>query len=125
MSKMTVCIKRINEHLERISGLDGIATELLEIEERHISEVVAIIEKHFSDADIFNYYGKPNPVRHGEWLHNDIYLPSCAECSECGWKSSVSGDEIPSYHYCPNCGICVHLTKEKKYDIIETWEKTR
>lgn len=47
---------------------------------------------------------KAEPVRHGEWLYNDIYLPSCAECSECGWKSSVSGDEIPSYHYCPNCG---------------------
>lgn len=44
------------------------------------------------------------PVRHGEWLYSDIYLPNCAECSECGWKSSASGDEIPSYHYCPNCG---------------------
>lgn len=44
------------------------------------------------------------PVRCGKWLYNDIYLPNCAECSECGWKSSVSGDEIPSYHYCPNCG---------------------
>ena len=57
MSKTTVCIKRINEHLERISGLDGIAADLLEIEERHISEIVDVIEKHFSDADIFNYYG--------------------------------------------------------------------
>ncbi len=44
------------------------------------------------------------PVRHGDWLYNDIYLPNCAECSECGWRSSVRGDEIPSYHYCPNCG---------------------
>lgn len=44
------------------------------------------------------------PVRRGEWLYNDMYLPNCAECSECGWKSSVSGAEISSYHYCPNCG---------------------
>lgn len=44
------------------------------------------------------------PVRHGAWLYNDMYLPNCAECSECGWKSSVSGDEISSCHYCPNCG---------------------
>ena len=44
------------------------------------------------------------PVRHGEWLYNDMCLPNCAECSECGWKSSVSGDEISSCHYCPNCG---------------------
>lgn len=44
------------------------------------------------------------PVRHGDWLYNDMYLPNCAECSECGWKSSVSGDEISSCHYCPNCG---------------------
>ena len=45
-----------------------------------------------------------DPVRRGEWMYNDMYLPNCAECSECGWKSSVSGDEISSYHYCPNCG---------------------
>lgn len=43
-------------------------------------------------------------VRHGEWMYNDLYFPSCAECSECGWKSSVGGEEIPSYHYCPRCG---------------------
>ena len=23
-------------------------------------------------------------VRHGEWMYNDLYFPSCAECSECG-----------------------------------------
>lgn len=43
-------------------------------------------------------------VRHGEWMYNDLYFLSCAECSECGWKSSVDGEEIPSYHYCPCCG---------------------
>lgn len=48
------------------------------------------------------------PVRHGEWLYNDIYLPNCAECSECGWKSSASGDEITSYNYCPHCGAIMN-----------------
>lgn len=43
-------------------------------------------------------------VKRGEWLYNDLYLPFCAECSECGWKSSVNGDEIPGYFFCPRCG---------------------
>lgn len=53
------------------------------------------------------------PVRHGGWAYNDMYLPNCAECSECGWKSSVSGDEISSYHYCPNCGARMEELEER------------
>ena len=98
MSKMTVCIKRINEHLERISGLDGIATELLEIEERRISEIVDIIEKHFSDANIFNYYGESNPEKYGEWIRSGGNKYPDYTCSECSYDSNM---EMP---YCANCG---------------------
>ena len=51
MSRTTACIMRINEQLERISGLDGLAADLLEVEEHRISELVDIILRDFDLDD--------------------------------------------------------------------------
>ncbi len=68
---------------------------------------ICIDGANYKTAEICKHYmpaADVQKVRHGEWVYNDLYLPNCAECSECGWKSSVDGKEIPSYHFCPRCG---------------------
>ena len=58
MSRTTVSIKRINQELDKISGLDGIVADMLEEKEKDIREMVDNILKNYSEANIFNYYGK-------------------------------------------------------------------
>ncbi|WP_154520444.1 hypothetical protein [Clostridium sp. WB02_MRS01] len=57
MSRTTVSIKRINQELDKISGLDGIVADMLEAKEKDIREMVDDILKNYSEASIFNYYG--------------------------------------------------------------------
>ena len=57
MSRTTVSIKRINQELDKISGLDGIVADMLEEKEKDIREMVDDILKNYSEASIFNYYG--------------------------------------------------------------------
>lgn len=57
MSRTTVCIERIKTKLDSISGLDGIVADMLEIEEKHITNLVDLINVQFSEASIFNYKG--------------------------------------------------------------------
>ena len=51
MSRTTACIMRINEQLDRISGLDGPVADLLENEERRISKIVDRVLKAHDDDD--------------------------------------------------------------------------
>lgn len=50
MSRTTACIMRINKQLERISGLDCYVADLLEIEEKRISEMVETVLKDFNET---------------------------------------------------------------------------
>jgi len=59
MSRITTSIKRINKELNKISGLDGIAADLVEMKEKEIKALVKHILEHHSEASIFNYYGIP------------------------------------------------------------------
>ena len=51
MSRTTACINRIKEQLERISGFDNLVADLLEIEERRISELVEVILKYDEESE--------------------------------------------------------------------------
>lgn len=84
------------EKIHNIGGCDALPETWAEGWDKAIDGCLNLLESMLA-ADV-------QEVRHGEWMYNDLYFPSCAECSECGWKSSVGGEEIPSYHYCPRCG---------------------
>lgn len=57
MSRTTASIKRINQRLDKISGLDGIVADMVEQKEKEISEMVSDILENHSEASLFNYYG--------------------------------------------------------------------
>lgn len=60
MSRTTASIMRINEQLDRISGLDGVVADMIEDEERKITAMVDCILKNHSEASIFDYNGSKN-----------------------------------------------------------------
>jgi|LSQX01.3.fsa_nt_gb hypothetical protein len=57
MSRVTASIKRINKELDKISGLDGIVADLIEMKEKEIKALVKHILMYHREASIFNYYG--------------------------------------------------------------------
>lgn len=111
MSRTTACINRIKKQLDRISGLDGFVAEILNIEERHITEVVDMILRNYNGADICHYYGTQH--EHKE----DHTLKSCPNCgSQPELHYELHGlKEI----YCPNCGK--RITGNGYKDVIENW----
>lgn len=59
MSKMTASIYRINKVLESVSGLDGIAAEIMEnMVEPFVSSAVRHIQRNHPEANAFNYMGR-------------------------------------------------------------------
>lgn len=58
MSRTTTSIMRINKELDKISGLDGMVADMLEEKEKDIREMVEDILENYSEASIYNYYGK-------------------------------------------------------------------
>lgn len=57
MSKVTAGIMRINQELDKISGLDGIVADKIAELEIKVKEMVSDILKNHSEANIFNYSG--------------------------------------------------------------------
>lgn len=57
MSRTTAGIMRINQELDKISGLDGIVSDKIEELERQIKTMVSDILENHSKASIFDYYG--------------------------------------------------------------------
>ena len=57
MSRTTLGIMRINQELEKISGLDGIVSDKIEDLEEQIKVMVSDILKNHSEASMFDYYG--------------------------------------------------------------------
>lgn len=57
MSRTTAGIMRINQELDKISGLSGIASDKIEELERQIKAMVSDILKNHSEASVFDYYG--------------------------------------------------------------------
>lgn len=57
MSRTTAGIMRINQELDKISGLDGIVADKIEELERQVKDMVSDILKNHPDATIFDYNG--------------------------------------------------------------------
>ena len=57
MSKVTEGIRRINQELDKISGLDGIVVDKIAGLETEVKEMVSDILENHSEASIFNYWG--------------------------------------------------------------------
>ena len=57
MSRVTASIARINQELDKISGLDGIAADKIAVLEKQVTEMVSDILKNHSEANIFDYKG--------------------------------------------------------------------
>ncbi len=57
MSRTTASIMRINQELDKISGLDGIVADKMEELENQVKKMVSDILKNHSKAGIFNYWG--------------------------------------------------------------------
>lgn len=57
MSRTTASIMRINQELDKISGLDGIVADKMEKLENQIKRMVSDILENHSKASIFNYWG--------------------------------------------------------------------
>lgn len=60
MSRTTASIMRINEQLDRISGLDGIVADMVEEKEKEITKMVYNILDSHSEASVFDYYRSEN-----------------------------------------------------------------
>ena len=60
MSRATAGIFRINEELQKISGLDGIVADKIEALETQVRELVFDILENHSEASLFDYLGKPS-----------------------------------------------------------------
>lgn len=58
MSRTTAGIFRINEELQKISGLDGIVADKIEALETQVREMVFDVLENNSEASLFNYSGK-------------------------------------------------------------------
>jgi len=57
MSRTTAGITRINQELDKISGLSGIVSDKIEELEKQVKTMVADILENHSEANIFDYYG--------------------------------------------------------------------
>lgn len=57
MSRTTAGIMRINQELDKISGLDGIVADKIENLEKQVKAMVSDILKNHLEASIFDYYG--------------------------------------------------------------------
>lgn len=57
MSRTTAGIMRINQELDKISGLGGIVSEKIEELEKQIRTMVSDILGNHSEASMFDYYG--------------------------------------------------------------------
>lgn len=57
MSRTTAGIMRINQELDKISGLSGIVSDTIEELERQVKTMVSGILENHSEANIFDYYG--------------------------------------------------------------------
>lgn len=57
MSRTTAGIMRINQELDKISGLDGIVADKIEELEKVVKTMVFNILDNHSEASLFNYYG--------------------------------------------------------------------
>ena len=53
---------RINRELDKISGLDGIVADMVEQKESEIKKMVECILKNYSNASVFDYFGKGKEV---------------------------------------------------------------
>ena len=62
MSRTTVGIMRINQELDKISGLGGIVSEKIEELENQIRTMVSDILENHSEASMFDYYGDGSNV---------------------------------------------------------------
>lgn len=57
MSRTTAGIMRINQELDKISGLGGIVSDKIEGLEKQVTIMVSDILKNHSKASVFDYYG--------------------------------------------------------------------
>ena len=62
MSRTTAGIMRINQELDKISGLGGIVSEKIEELENQIRTMVSDILENHSEASMFDYYGDGSNV---------------------------------------------------------------
>jgi len=58
VSRVTVAINKIAKDLDKISGLDGVVAEYLEMTEEKIAMDVKYILDNHSESNLFNYYGQ-------------------------------------------------------------------
>lgn len=57
MSRTTAGIMRINQELDKISGLDGIVADKIEELEKQVKVMVSDVLDNHSEASLFNYWG--------------------------------------------------------------------
>ena len=93
MSRMTVSIKRINEHLDKISGLDGEASDIMQ---NVLEPLVELICSQIYKASIFCIDEK-------EWTSKWIVDEFGHKCSKCE-EYLESGDDELIPQFCPSCG---------------------
>lgn len=67
MSRTTAGIMRINQELDKISGLDGIVADKIEELEKEIKIMVSDILENHSEASLFNYWGNSKSNRKSEY----------------------------------------------------------
>lgn len=94
MSRTTAGIMRINQELDKISGLDGIVADKIEELEKYVKEMVSDILNNHSEASIFTYSGN---------LKNEKYKI---------FDSKGADSELAKYDGCL-CEITRELTEEE------------
>ena len=70
MSKVTAGIMRINQELDKISGLDGIVADKIAELEIKVKEMVSDILENHSEANVFNYDGGNVVEWYDEYLND-------------------------------------------------------
>jgi hypothetical protein len=58
VSRVTVAINKIAKDLDKISGLDGVVADYLEMTEKKIAMDVKYILDNHPESNLFDYYGQ-------------------------------------------------------------------
>lgn len=102
MSRMTASIKRINEHLEKVSGMDGKSSDIME---RVLEPLVEFICGRIYDTSLCC-------VGQGKWIAEwkeytgaDAGFHYCSKCGQQAFNYEDGGEVVEVLSdFCPSCG---------------------
>lgn len=112
MSRTTAGIMRINQELDKISGLDGIVADKIEELEKAVKTMVSDILNNNSEASLFNYEGQTKIVTPKETFELNLNRP------EGGKIKFVKGKKYKAKIEDGIEGYLYYVEGEYKYDAV-------